>query len=254
MEKVTLNYNGDAIEMYVFSIESDYVSATIKYHRNFYEGELLTFIKNNFAQQKNIVDIGANIGNHTLFFAKNMECNKIFSFEPIAENVQLFRKNLENYGDKVTLFENALSNHRGKMVLYNSEINNYGGFSLYKQEKSYEVGKTIEVTMLDDFQLTDVTLIKIDVENHENEVLMGAIETINKYKPIIVLENSHHHFSHIFPNPEPHADIFTRLGYDKLHSNVCNSSMDIWGPGVDEPGGGKTHSFGRFVDFDTNCF
>lgn len=159
-----------------------------------------------------------------------MNCNKIFSFEPFSKNIELFKNNLSNYKDKCILFEKALSDKDGKMVLYNSEENNFGGISLHKQAKSFEVLREFDVVKLDNFNLTDITLIKIDVENHENEVLMGSKQTILNNKPIIILENSYYFFSHIFPNPNPHKEIFEELGYTKIYSNVCNSSMDIWGP------------------------
>lgn len=230
MDKITVTYNDDAVDMYVYSDNADYVSRMLKYYNNFYEHELLTFLKHNFTNQRNIIDIGANIGNHSLFFSKYMNCNKIFSFEPFAKNIELFKRNLSNYKDKCILFEQALSDKDGKMVLYNTEQNNFGGFSLYKQEASFEVLAEIDVTKLDNYNFTDVTLIKIDVENHELEVLMGSKQTIMNNKPIIVLENNHHYFSNIFPNPDPHAQIFEEFGYLKLYSNVCNSSMDIWVP------------------------
>jgi FkbM family methyltransferase len=230
MDKVTIHYNNDDTEIYVYSLDTDFVSQNIKYYKNFYEYKLLSFLRTNFNNQKNIIDIGANIGNHSLFFAKYMNCNKIFSFEPFIKNIEIFKNNLINYKDKCTLFEKALSDKDGKMVLYNSEENNFGGFSLHKQAKSFEVLKEIDVVKLDNFNLTDVTLIKIDVENHENEVLLGSKQTILNNKPIIVLENSYYYFSHIFPNPNPHEEIFKELGYIKIFSNVCDSSMDIWSP------------------------
>jgi len=230
MDKIIINYNNDEHEMYVYSDDADYISKMIKYNRTFYEHELLTFLQNNFNNQKNIIDIGANIGNHSLFFAKYINCNKIFSFEPFIKNIELFKNNLSNYKDKCILFEKALSEKECKMVLYNSQENNFGGFSLYKEPKSFEVLSEIDVVTLDNFNFTDVTLIKIDVENHENEVLMGGKETILNNKPIIILENSYYYFSHIFPDPNPHAKIFEELGYTKIYSNVCNSSMDIWVP------------------------
>ena len=92
--------------------------------------------------------------------------------------------------------------------------------------------KEIDVVKLDNFNLSDISLIKIDVENHENEVLQGSKQTILTNKPIIVLENSYYYFSHIFPNPEPHKVILEELGYTKLYSNVCKSSMDIWIPKI----------------------
>jgi hypothetical protein len=109
--------------------------------------------------------------------------------------------NLSNYYDKCVLYETALSNKDGKTILYNSEQDNYGGFSL----------------------------IKIDVENHKKGVI-GGRETILRNRPTVVLENSHYHFSDIFPNPNPHMEIFEELGYKRIYSNVCDSSMDIWVP------------------------
>ena len=119
MDKVTIHYNNDDTEMYVYSVSTDYVSRVIKYHKNFYEASFLSFLRTNFNNQKNIIDIGANIGNHSLFFAKYMNCNKIFSFEPFIQNIEIFKKNLSNYEDKCILFEKALSDKDGEMVLYN---------------------------------------------------------------------------------------------------------------------------------------
>lgn len=230
MDKITINYNDDDVDMYVYSDNTDYVSRIIRFYNNFYEHELLSFLQTNFNNQTNIIDVGANIGNHSLFFAKYINCNKIFAFEPFVKNIELFKNNLSNYADKCILFEQALSDKDCKMNLYNTEQNNFGGFSLHKQDVSFEVVTELDVVKLDNYNFTDVTLIKIDVENHENEVLMGSKKTILNNKPIIVLENSYHYFSNLFPDPNPHAKILEEFGYTKIHSNVCNSAMDIWAP------------------------
>lgn len=230
MEKIIIRYDNDDTEIYVHSVHTDFISKNIKMNKTFYEYELLSFLRTNYNNQKNIIDIGANIGNHSLFFAKYMNCDKVYSFEPFTKNIELFKNNLSNYKDKCILFETALSDKDGKMVLYNSEENNYGGISLCKEPSSFEVAKEIDVLRLDNFNLTDITLMKIDVENHENEVLIGSRQTVINNKPIIILENSYYYFSHIFPNPHPHKDVLEGLGYTKLYSNVCGSSMDIWIP------------------------
>ena len=233
MEKVTIKYNNDDVEdeidIYVHTTEEDYVSKIIKWNKIFFEVEMLTFLKKNFNNQKNILDIGANIGNHSLFFAKYINCDKIYSFEPVQKNIELFNVNLSNYKDKCFLFKNALSYKNGKMKLYNNGENNYGGFSLNKENDSYEVD-IIDVFKLDKFNFDNISLIKIDVENHEIEVLIGAKETILKNKPTIILENSYYYFSHIFPDPEPHKEILEEFGYKKIHSNIYKSAMDIWVP------------------------
>jgi hypothetical protein len=51
-------------------------------------------------------------------------------------------------------------------------------------------------------------MIKIDVENHENEVLEGAKQTILNNKPIIFIENLYYGYPNVCPNPNPHQNIF----------------------------------------------
>lgn len=73
-------------------------------------------------------------------------------------------------------------------------------------------------------------MIKIDVENHENEVLEGAKSTILRNKPIIFVENLYHGFPEVQPNPNIHLAIFEELGYIKLASNILGGFMDLWVP------------------------
>jgi len=44
------------------------------------------------------------------------------------------------------------------------------------------------IKKLDDYELTDVDFIKIDVEGYENQVVLGAKETLLRNKPIIIVE------------------------------------------------------------------
>jgi len=46
----------------------------------------------------------------------------------------------------------------------------------------------VELKKLDDYELTDVDFIKIDVEGYENQVVLGAKETLLRNKPIIIVE------------------------------------------------------------------
>lgn len=134
--------------------------------------------------------------------------------------------------NKSIIYNIALSNCCGHMPLYNSQDGNYGGFSLhsYFNGSSYLVKNEIPVATLDSFGFNNISMIKIDVENHENEVLEGAIQTIQQNKPIIFIENLHYDFPNVCPNPNPHAPILQKLGYKKKESNICHSLMDLWIP------------------------
>lgn len=230
-EYVTSSYNNCETRIYVHTF-SETVSDYIRVSKNFFEISFLDFLRKNFPIQKEILDIGANIGNHTLFFTKFLNCQRVHSFEPVGKNFSILQKNVENYKDKCICYQVALSNKDGKMPLYNSQKENYGGFSLhcYSNGSSFLVSESIDVKTLDSFQFENISMIKIDVENHENEILEGARDTILRNKPIILLENLYYGYPHVCKDPNPHEKILSELGYVKKYSNIENSLMDLWQP------------------------
>jgi hypothetical protein len=137
-----------------------------------------------------------------------------------------------NFADKSQIYEIALSNKEGTMPLYNSQAENFGGFSLhsYSNGSSFVVNSSINVITLDSLNLSNISMIKIDVENHEVEVLEGAKQTILLNKPIIFIENLFHGYPKVCPNPNPHQTIFDELNYYKKESNILGSLMDLWVP------------------------
>ena len=199
-------------------------------NNNFFEIGFLDYVAENYNDQDEILDVGANIGNHSLFFAKFLNCKKVHSFEPHPKNIELLKKNMTNFQNKSVIHELALSDTNGSFPLYNSQQENLGGFSLhsYSNGSSFHVGIQVDAITLDSLNLTNVTMMKIDVEHHENEVLNGARNTILNNKPIIFVENLHHGFPLVCPDPNPHQAIFSELNYKKIQSNILGSFMDLW--------------------------
>jgi FkbM family methyltransferase len=225
---VNIQYLGTNTELFVHDNEavSNYIFGT----KSFYEIQFLDFISKYYNKQKIILDIGANIGNHSLFFLKFLECDAVYSFEPMPCNIDLLKKNTQAYSEKSVIYEVALSNTEGEMPVYNSDASNLGGFSLHSYENgsSFLVGQQADVIKLDSLNLTNVSMMKLDVENHENEVLDGARQTILNNKPIIFIENLFHGYPNVCPNPNPHEKIFTELNYKKVASNIFGGYMDMW--------------------------
>jgi FkbM family methyltransferase len=231
MSSIDIIYKDSITTLYLYPW-NEIVSDTIRGTHNFFEINFLDYIYNNYKNHKEIIDIGSNIGNHSVFFSKYLNCETVHCFEPVQNNIELLEKNLIPLNNKTKIYKCALSNKIGTLPLYNSQSNNYGGFSLhsYSNGSSFKVLDTIEVTTLDSYNFDNVTMIKIDVENHENEVLEGAKDTIRKHKPIIFLENLNHGYPHVVPEKEPHMKIMTSYNYKKVDSNICGSFMDLWVP------------------------
>jgi FkbM family methyltransferase len=154
----------------------------------------------------------------------------VYSFEPFPQNISLLKINMQNYKDKSKIFENALSDKEGTMPLYNSQAGNFGGFSLhsYSNGSSFIVNPSINVITLDSLNLDNISMIKIDVENHENEVLEGAKQTILRNKPIIFIENLFYEYPNVCPDPNHHQKIFDKLNYKRIETNILGSFMNLW--------------------------
>ena len=138
-----------------------------------------------------VVDVGANIGSHTLFFARQVGGDgRVYSFEAQRFLFQILCANVAlNSLRNVWCVPAALGNKQGRVdvpIPDYGRANNYGGYSLdfatYK-ESGY-------MLQLDDVPLESCQLIKIDVEGMELEVLQGARKTIATFCPVLYMENN----------------------------------------------------------------
>ena len=153
----------------------------------FYEIAELKEIATIFPKGGTFVDIGANVGNHSLFAALFFDAGKIIPFEP---NPKAFRLLIENVlvNDLLPLFDLS------KLGVGVSDRHN-GGYAMEKRDRNLGAAKMlggggdIEV-FSGDVLLDDVSpdLIKIDVEGMELAVLAGLTEVIKNSRPILFVE------------------------------------------------------------------
>jgi FkbM family methyltransferase len=231
MSSIDINYNNKYTKLHLYPFD-EHISNYIRNTRHFFEINFLDYIVKRYPKHTEIIDIGANIGNHATFFCNYLDCTKIHCYEPVQSNIELLEKNLSPFSNKYQIYQCALSNMEGTLPLYNSQRDNFGGFSLhsYHNGSSFKVSESVPVKTLDSFNFENVSMIKIDVENHENEVLEGAKETIRKYKPILFLENLNHGHPDVVPEKEPHMKILSSYAYKKIDSNIGRTYMDLWVP------------------------
>lgn len=172
-----LNKIGYDIELYYFSLAIfvDFIEEQYRY-------------KNIVKAQKGdiVIDGGGCYGDTALYFAHEVgSYGKVYSFEFIKENIEIFRKNVDlnpKFKDVIELVERPLGQN-SEEKLYG--ISNFGSSCLLN---SFREGCSIYKTIaIDDFvkekQLPIVNYIKLDVEGAEMNALIGAKETIIKLKP-----------------------------------------------------------------------
>ncbi len=157
-----------------------------------WELDLLNVFKKYYIPHTNILDIGANIGSHTLLMTEFIsKDNLIFSFEPVYGDV--VQRNITDNGleDKVCLFTQGLGKKNETIeinVMDRMKPNNFGTVSIVKKIETAILKKKIGVITLDSIGLKNISLIKLDVEGMERDVLEGGRKTISENYPTIVIE------------------------------------------------------------------
>ncbi|MEP9389170.1 FkbM family methyltransferase [Mesorhizobium sp. KR9-304] len=133
-----------------------------------------------------VVDVGANTGNHTVFFAGPMKAASVLPFEPLPAAADALRASVaRNRLKNVDLLRlgTGVSDREGRARLVFSGRGGLGATSL----QADPAGEVIVAT-LDSMVSGRVDLLKIDVEGMEMSVLAGSRELIRGNKPLIFIE------------------------------------------------------------------
>jgi FkbM family methyltransferase len=160
-------------------------------------GQEVIIFKKYCVNNKLSIDVGAYAGSMTKYLC--IYSKHVYCYEPISELANRLKNEYKNWN--VTVENCALGNEEGivdlnipvvgdKMYQARSSLNedviinnDILGNKITKIEKI-----PARVRKLDDYDISDVGFIKIDVEGYECEVLKGAIETIRKWKPNMLIE------------------------------------------------------------------
>ena len=180
-------------------------------YKNFKHSGEINFLKKVCRQKPELcIDIGANVGNYSLFFLENTAA-KVIAFEPMPILFNKLKKIKNIYPERFFIYNLGLGeNNEIKKLNYNSKNLQWSNFNPEVNKINYlkSNNRNIEckIVALDEFVkknkklfLNKISLIKIDTEGYEYEVLKGALKTINKFSPkYIQLEyNWHHLFKNI---------------------------------------------------------
>ena len=176
-------------------LHSIFVALTMKLRPQ--EGEVLQFIKL-LKPDDVVLDIGANVGAMSVLFAKACPEGSIFAFEPIPANFRALRTVLKMFNLKsVSIFPWAIGEKPDvlKMVVPQKGGSIMEGLSHVLTDQYVSEGETFDVqcTSLDTLSTQTilpgkVNAIKIDVENYEVPVILGALKLIERDRPLIYCE------------------------------------------------------------------
>ena len=166
-----------------------FVGRSLDLYGEFSEGEVALFAQI-LKPGMFVVDVGANIGAHTIFFAKAVgPGGRVVAVEPQRILYQILCGNLA-----LNAIGNTFAQHAGLGSAPESILvpplnyaasHNFGGLALGE----FTEGEQVPVTTLDALALPACHLLKIDVEGMEAQVLQGARQTLARHRPILYVEN-----------------------------------------------------------------
>jgi len=188
---------------------------------NNYEGEetrlILELISEDFSNNYNILDIGANIGWYSLAISKYFPKSTIHSFEPIPSTFRFLTKNIKLNNFKNIKLNNFGFSNEDKDISFYYYKEGSGNSSLMNLADSSDVSTvSSRVMKLDNYMKTNnhsLDFIKCDVEGAEFLVFQGGVEAIKKNKPIVFSEMLRKYSLKFNYHPNEIITFFKDLGY-----------------------------------------
>ena len=167
-----------------------------------HEADLLRFFQ--FRKEGVFLDIGAHVGSYTLRAARSGMI--VHAWEPNSDTRRILKTNLRLNGLSAFVHPVALGDDHGF-----SNLSNMRGLSRIGPQ-----GERVQMKRLDDYDISTASLVKIDVEGHEEKVLIGGLRTIERLKPRLIIET--HDFTEYSHGLLSSADrcrvILSAIGYD----------------------------------------
>lgn len=161
-----------------------------------FEKPILYFLRDtlqNLAPKRGVfVDVGANVGHHSLFMSRY--AREVHAFEPYEPVLARFRRMIEiNHVSNVTIYPVALGKEKARLRFFEPSETNLGTGSLIEGfQGGIRPYKEVEVQIGDEALekggVRHVDLVKIDVEGYEKPVLQGLVRTLSAHRPVVVFE------------------------------------------------------------------
>ena len=150
-----------------------------------------------------LIDCGCNYGFYSFYTASISNKNNVVSIEASSKTSKKFLKNLELNNFKNIYFINkAVSNEDNQELNFNESLNDWESSLSHDNFKLKSVNKVQSIkidTLAQSYNLDEyILLIKLDIEGNEMNAIDGALNTIEKFSPIIIIEFS----KYIFHNAE----------------------------------------------------
>ena len=165
------------------------------------------------------VDVGAHAGLWSYWLARNFE--HLHAFEPSDKHRECWIQNMLEFSN-TTLHAYALGDKAGRVSLVTGPSSS-GDTHVVVDDKA-----EIHMVTLDSLELTNVDFIKVDVEGFEYQVLKGAVETLKREKPVVIVEQKGHEHRYFGAPPQQALGYLQTLGMAPMAKPMSGDFIMGW--------------------------
>ena len=183
--------------LFSYYTNDEYIGKSLSEYGEWSEAEV-SLLKQVIADSANIIEVGSNIGTHTIPLAKHVsKGGLVYAIEPQYQNHKLLSENIMDNGLKnVKILKIAISSNEGEAYMNTFDENmknNFGDSKIFNS--GFKNAEKVSVKTLDQLfydntkNKKSIKLIKCDAQGQELNVLLGSRKIIDMYKPFLYFEN-----------------------------------------------------------------
>jgi len=196
-------------------------------YKEYYEAKNSNSLKQFITPHSSVIDVGANAGFFTKKFAGWIsDDQKVFAFEPEPANIRSLKSHLNSLLNKVVILEGVAGNRNCVVNLYLDPYHP-AGHKISSQGIEVKSFKIDDVISANKDSISDISLIKIDVQGAEKMVLEGARDTIDKYNPTLFVEIDEEALKEFGTNSSEIFDMLSGLNYTPFYIDKKNKLREI---------------------------
>jgi FkbM family methyltransferase len=228
--RMKLEFNGDDLTDYDYLREWRI--------SKLFETKTTNYVKKFLKQGDSFIDGGANIGYYSLMASKLVgQKGSVYAFEPTPATFKRLCDNISlNELQNVKPYQMGLGSDDGELEYFISNINPVNN-SFVKSELNSHPGSNVikvKIARLDTIfpdGIDNLSVIKLDVEGYENEVILGAKNLIQKSRPAIIFEFYYPIVVKRYKNHNQIFDSLKALGYSEFieieTGNIVSKYSDL---------------------------
>lgn len=187
-----------------------------------YESSAAAFYRQAIMPDRDIIDVGANIGFFTILGARQLLSGRVLAIEPVAAAHERLTENVARNGvsDHVILFRGAAGAQTGEVVVNivadREEYSSIGDLQHPAVKGATSHREVVAVRTIDSLVVEhglQPALIKVDVEGAEGLVFAGAADTLTRFRPTVISELSQKLLSKMGTDAQKIVSMFRNLDY-----------------------------------------